>query len=70
MYMMKMMDERDQVMGEAQYTRVMVWEMEMATVMYETRNTHQAPSITAIGTIALPAPLITPAMECDRAKRQ
>ena len=67
---MKITDDSDHVIGYAQYTRLILCEIESATVIYETRNTHHDPSMTIIGTIAFPAPLMTPAMECDRARRQ
>ena len=70
MYTINIIEDRDQVMGYAQYTRVIVCDIDIATVIYVTRNKHQEPSITTIGTIAFPAPLITPAMEWERARRQ
>ena len=59
-----------QVMGYAQETVVISGINLTATEMYETLKTHQTASIVAIGTVALPAPRKTPAMQWEKASRQ
>ena len=45
-------------------------EIESAIVIYVTLKIHHTESIMVIGTVAFPAPLIIPAIECESANRQ
>ena len=57
-------------MGYAQETVVNWFIYFTAMVMYVTRNRHQQPSMVNIGTVALPAPRITLAMQWEKASRK
>ena len=60
----------DHVIGYARETVVSSLTILTATVIYVTLKTHQQASIVNIGTVALPAPRIMPAIQWEKASRQ